>query len=122
MTVTRSSLLRVLAAGVLAASAVPAAAAAQAPAPPGPPPGNGGDLPAPPGTAPAMVPPGTPAAVPGGASGPGLVGSGDVAFNRTKRTFSVPFACQADGQISVSARAGTTGAAAAGGGALYCAY
>jgi hypothetical protein len=109
MTVTRSSLVRLLAAGALAATAVPAAAAAQAPAPPGPPPGNGGDLPAPPGTAPAFVPPGTPAAVPSGATGPGLIGSGDVAFNRAKRTFSVPFACQAGGRITVSARAASNG-------------
>ncbi len=57
-----------------ALAVAPAAASAQAPlGPPGPPPGNGTDLPAPPGTAPAFVPPGTAAAIPGGAPGPGLL-------------------------------------------------
>ena len=43
-----------------ALAVAPAAASAQAPlGPPGPPPGNGTDLPAPPGTAPAFVPAGT---------------------------------------------------------------
>ena len=52
-----------LGAVVLVAMAPPTAAA-QAPAgPPGPPPGNGTDLPAPPGTAQPFVPPGPPATV-----------------------------------------------------------
>jgi hypothetical protein len=90
----------------VAASAAPAGA--QAPAgPPGPPPGNGGALPAPPGTAPAFVPPGTPAAVPGAVTGPGLLSGSSVALNRAKRTFSVALACQANGSVSVTAKAVT---------------
>ena len=51
MPMTRSLVL-----AALVLSCAPAAASAQAPAgPPGPPPGNGTDLPAPPGTAPAFV-------------------------------------------------------------------
>jgi hypothetical protein len=104
MSLTRSHARRLLVAGVLIAVAHGAPAGAQSPpAPPGPPPGGG--LPAPPGTAPTFVPPGTPAAVPGGVTGPGLVAGGDVLFNRAKRTFSVPLACQAHGTVSVSARA-----------------
>jgi hypothetical protein len=79
-------------------------AAAQAPAPPGPPPGNGGDLPAPPGTAPAFVPPGQPGAIPATTTGPGLLGDAPVNLNRARRTFSVPFACQQDGSVRVSAK------------------
>jgi hypothetical protein len=92
--------------GALAAAAcLPAGAAAQAPlAPPGPPPGNGGDLPAPPGTAPAIVPPGTPGAIPGGTTGPGLLGNAPVNLNRARRTFSVPLACQQNGSVRVSAK------------------
>src|SRR4051812_24362864 len=104
MTVTRSSILRLLTTGALAAAAVPAAAAAQAPAPPGPPPGNGADLPAPPGTAPAFVPPGAPGAIPGGTTGPGLLGNAPVSLNRAQRTFSVALACQQNGTVSVSAK------------------
>jgi hypothetical protein len=97
-------LAAVLAALALAAC-VPAGAAAQAPqAPPGPPPGNGGDLPAPPGTAPAIVPPGTPGAIPGGTTGPGLLGNAPVKLNRARRTFSVPLACQQNGSVRVSAK------------------
>lgn len=108
MLVKPSSLL-VLAAAV-AVAAHPAVAGAQGPpSPPGPPPGNGGDLPAPPGTAPAFVPPGTPAAIPTGASGPGLLSGGGVALNRAKRTFSVTLACQANGTVSVTARGATKG-------------
>jgi hypothetical protein len=85
---------------------LPATAAAQAPAaPPGPPPGNGGELPAPPGTAPSFVPAGTPGAIPGGASGPGLLGNGTVKFNRAKHTFSFPLACQQSGSVRATARA-----------------
>jgi hypothetical protein len=88
---------------LVVAVALPAVAGAQGPAgPPGPPPGNGGDLPAPPGTAPAFVPPGTPAAVPT-ATSPGLLRAGDVAFNRAKRSFSVGLACQRNGTLSVTA-------------------
>ena len=55
---------------VLAATMPPSAVAQAPPGPPGPPPGNGTELPAPPGTAPPFVPPGTASAVPAGASGP----------------------------------------------------
>jgi hypothetical protein len=86
---------------VLAAAAPPATAAAQAPpGPPGPPPGNGTDLPASPGTAPAFVPPGTAAAIPD-ASGPGLLSGEGVALNRARRTFAITLACQGDGTIKV---------------------
>jgi hypothetical protein len=89
-----------------ALAALPAAsAAAQAPpGPPGPPPGNGSDLPAPPGTAPAFVPPGTPADIPGTATGPGLLNAEGVAFDRASRRFSLPFACQASGSVTVRVR------------------
>ena len=86
----------------LTLAVAPAVASAQVPSgPPGPPPGNGTDLPAPPGTAPAFVPPGTAAAIPGGAPGPGLLKDTTVALNRSRRTFSVPFACQGNGTLSV---------------------
>lgn len=86
----------------LTLAVAPAVASAQAPAgPPGPPPGNGTDLPAPPGTAPAFVPAGTAAAIPGGVPGPGLLKDTTVALNRSRRTFSVPFACQGNGTLSV---------------------
>ena len=85
MPVTRTIVL-----AAIALAGAPAAALAQAPpGPPGPPPGNGTDLPAPPGTAPAFVAPGTAATIPGGATGPGLLKSGDAALNRAKRTFSL---------------------------------
>ena len=77
---SRRSALPVAVALLALAAGAPAGAWAQAPpAPPGPPPGNGSDLPAPPGTAPAFVPPGTPGAVPGGTTGPGLLGNASVA-------------------------------------------
>ena len=91
----------VLLAAILAA--LPATAAAQAPpARPARRPGNGGDLPAPPGTAPRVVPPGTPAAIPSGATGPGLLSGAPVRFDRAKRRFALPLACQADGRVSVA--------------------
>ena len=91
--------------GLALAAGVPAGAAAQGPpAPPGPPPGNGGDLPAPPGTAPAVVPPGTPGALPGATTGPGLLGNTPVNLNRARRTFAVPLACQQNGSVRVSAK------------------
>ncbi len=100
---TRARWLPALASVALLA-ALPVASAAKAPpGPPGPPPGNGGDLPAPPGTALALVPPGTPAAVPLGATGPGLLSDGNVGLNRATRTFSLPFACQGSGSVSVRA-------------------
>jgi hypothetical protein len=84
----------------------PVGAWAQAPAAaPGPPPGAGGDLPAPPGTAPPFVPPGAPGAIPGGATGPGLLGNTSINLNRTRRTFSVPLACQQNGSVRISAKA-----------------
>jgi hypothetical protein len=93
---------------LVAIAAHVAAASAQSPAgPPGPPPGNGGTLPAPPGTAPAFVPPGTPAAVPGAITGPGLLSGSAVTLNRAKRTFSVALACQANGSVAVTAPAVT---------------
>ena len=95
---------------LLALGGAPAAASAQAPPGlPGPPPGNGTDLPAPPGTAPAFVAPGTAATIPAGPTGPGLLKGGDVALNRAKRTFSLPFACQANGTLSVTAKAARRG-------------
>jgi hypothetical protein len=91
-------------------AANPASAGAQGPpGPPGPPPGNGSALPPPPGTAPAFVPPGTAAAVPGGVTGPGLLGSSGAALNRAKRTFSIALACQGNGTVSISARGVTKG-------------
>jgi hypothetical protein len=106
MTLPLSPLRRLPAAlALIALAGLAPAASAQAPlAPPGPPPGNG-DLPAPPGTAPTFVPPGTPGAVPGGVPGPGLLGGTPVRLNRTQRSFSVPFACQQSGSARVSVRA-----------------
>jgi hypothetical protein len=90
--------------GLALAVGAPAAAAQAPPPPPGPPPGNGGDLPAPPGTAPAVVPPGAPGAIPGGVTGPGLLGNAPVNLNRARRTFSVPLACQQNGSVRVTAK------------------
>ena len=110
MPLARRRRARVLALAALALLCAPGAAAAQAPpGPPGPPPGNGTDLPAPPGTAPAFVPPGTPAAIPAGATGPGLTTTGDVSLNRSKRTFSVLIACQANGTVRVTAKRAASG-------------
>jgi len=93
-----------LCAVAVAVAAEPALAGAQAPpGPPGAPPGSGADLPAPPGTAPAVVPPGTPAAIPATPSGPGLLSGSGVAFDRTNRSISLAFACQANGTLSVTA-------------------
>jgi hypothetical protein len=101
-----SSVLVVLALG----AALPASAAAVDP--PGPPPGNGVGLPAAPGTAPAFVPPGTPATLPAASVRPGLLGNAPVRFNRTTRSFALPFACQANGTVSViGARVGALGRA-----------
>jgi hypothetical protein len=89
----------------IAGAAFPAAAAAQAPpGPPGPPPGNGADLPAPPGTAPVVVPAGTPATIPSGATGPGLLSGDPVRFDRAQRRLVLRFACQANGKLGVRAR------------------
>jgi hypothetical protein len=93
-----------LAALALAAAAPAVAGAQSAPAPPGPPPGNGSDLPAPPGTAPAVVPPGTPGAIPATTTGPGLLGNTAANLNRARRTFSVSLACQQNGTVRVSAK------------------
>ena len=89
-----------------AAAALPASAWAQAtpPGPPGPPPGNGADLPAPPGTAPPAVPPGTPGTVPATVTGPGLLSGSAVRFDRKRRRLAIPIACQASGRLSVRAR------------------
>jgi hypothetical protein len=103
MNARRLLTLTALAGMVIAPSA---AAADRPPGPPGPPPGNG-DLPAPPGTAPAFVPAGTPAAVPGAAGGPGLLSGAGVALDRARRTFSLRLACQANGTVSVTAPAVT---------------
>jgi hypothetical protein len=85
-------------------AAIPAAAGAAPPTgPPGPPPRNGGDLPVSPGTQPVFVPPGSAGAIQGGAPGPGLLNSDGVTFNRASRTFSLSFACQANGRVAVSA-------------------
>jgi hypothetical protein len=86
-------------------AAIPAAAvAAPPPGPPGPPPGNGGLLPVSPGTQPVFVAPGTAGAIPGGAPGPGLLDGSGAAFNRSSRTFTLNFACQAGGRVSIAAR------------------
>ena len=88
----------------VAVAAQPAVALAQAPpGPPGPPPGSGAELPAPPGTAPAVVPPGTPAGIPATPSGPGLLDGAGTAFDRANRTIAVALACQANGTLSVTA-------------------
>jgi hypothetical protein len=115
MLMTRPAILALVALGTMpaaaaAAAAQPLAAAAQATPPglPGPPPGNGTDLPAPPGTAPAFVAPGTAASVPA-TTGPGLVNAGDVALNRAKRTFTLAIACQANGTLSVTAKTASPG-------------
>jgi hypothetical protein len=101
--IARSAIVPLLAAG---AAALPATAAAQAtpPGPPGPPPGNGANLPAPPGTAPPVVPPGTPGAIPDAVSGPGLLSGDAVRFDKKKRRFAIPLACSASGSLSVRAR------------------
>jgi hypothetical protein len=99
-----SSVLGVLAIG----AALPSGAAAIEL--PGPPPGNGANLPASPGTAPAFVPAGTPATLPGGSVRPGLLGAAPVRFNRTKRSFALPFACQAKGTVRATGeKVGTLG-------------
>src|SRR5262245_41713724 len=86
-------------------AAFPAVSGAQAPVgPPGPPPGNGAALPAAPGTAMSVVPPGTAAALPAGPLGPGLLGDGNVGLSRATRTFSLSFACQAKGSVSIRSR------------------
>jgi hypothetical protein len=91
---------------VVVGAAVPAPSGAQAPSGlPGPPPGNGLDLPSSPGTAAPVVPPGTPAAIPGPPSGPGLLGNSAVAYNRARRTFTLPMACDASGTVTARAAA-----------------
>ena len=107
--------------GALAcAAALPAPALAQAPqGPPGPPPGAGADLPAPPGTAPAFVPAGTPAAIPANVSGPGLLDGSAIAVDRKRRTATFALACQARGDVRLSAPA--LGKKTAASGAYRCA-
>jgi hypothetical protein len=99
---------------VIATLALLAAAAGAPPGPAGPPPGNGTDLPAPPGTALPFVPPGTPGAIPATASGPGLLSDAGVAVNRARRTFALKLACRADGRLRISARRLTPGTLARG--------
>lgn len=99
-----SRLMITLGAVTLAAMAPPTAAA-QAPAgPPGPPPGNGTVLPPPPGTAQPFVPPGAPATVPALPTGPGLLDAAGATLNRSTRSVVIPFACQANGTVSLTAR------------------
>src|SRR4051794_39616295 len=88
---------------VVAALALPSAAAARAPPPPGPPPGAGRDLPAPPGTAPAFVPAGTPAAIPSGAVGPGLLDGRGARVDPRARRVSLALACRRNGTVTVTA-------------------
>jgi hypothetical protein len=85
---------------LLAGAVLPAHAAALDP--PGPPPGNGVQLPAAPGTAPAFVPAGSPAVLPVTTQRPGLLSAAPVAFNRTTRTFALRLACQANGTVSAT--------------------
>jgi hypothetical protein len=98
---------------VIATLALLAAAAGAPPGPPGPPPGNGTELPAPPGTAPPFVPPGTPGAIPA-ASGPGLLADAQVPVNRARRTFALELACRAGGRLRITARRLTPGTLARG--------
>jgi hypothetical protein len=101
-----STVLGALALGAL----LPSGAAAVDP--PGPPPGAGASLPASPGTAPAFVPAGTPATLPGASLRPGLLSSAPVRFDRTKRAFALPLACQANGSVSaIAAKVGALGRA-----------
>lgn len=94
-----------LAAVLVLLACLPAGAAADTPpTPPGPPPGNGGDLPAPPGTAPTFVPPGTAAVLPDAVTGAGRLGNGAIGLNSKKGTFAFPFACQANGTIQINAK------------------
>ena len=96
--------LKIMLGALVLAAAAPPAASAQAPAgPPGPPPGNGLQLPAPPGTAQPFVPPGAPATVPATPTGPGLLDARGATLNRRTRGFVLPIACQANGTISVTA-------------------
>ena len=67
----------------------------------------------PPGTAPAFVAPGTAAAIPSGAPGPGLLKGRRLRSTSRKRTFAVPFACQGHGTVSVTAKAVASGTLAA---------
>jgi hypothetical protein len=105
---------RAVGAAAAAAALISAPAAAQAPPNlPGPPPGNGVDVPSSPGTAAAAVPPGTPLTFGVQPPGPGLLGFSSFAFNRSKRTFAVPIACDTSGTVTARATAaGTLGRAA----------
>jgi hypothetical protein len=101
----RSTPCAVALASLALLAVLPAVSAAQAPAgPPGPPPGNGAALPAAPGTALSVVPPGTAATLPPGPIGPGLLGDGNVGLRRATRTFSLAFACQGNGSVSIRSR------------------
>ena len=83
-------------------AACPPAAARRRPARPGRRPARP-DLPASPGTAPAFVPPGAPAAIPD-TSGPGLLERRQRPRSTArKRTFAVRLACQGDGTLRVRA-------------------
>jgi hypothetical protein len=85
----------------LAAATSAAPAAAQAPPGlPGPPPGAGASLPSAPGTAPAIVPPGTALTIPP-AGGPGLLADTHAAL--AARRFNLRFACQTGGTLRVRA-------------------
>jgi hypothetical protein len=107
--------MSVLVTACLALAWPPAAALGQAPSgPPGPPPGGGAELPRPPGTAPAYVPPGTPATIPGDAKGPGLLSGRPARLDRAKRRFSLPLACQAGGTVRVTASPAIAGTLARG--------
>jgi hypothetical protein len=110
----RARAVPLLGAVALLLAAAPAAQAQSAPPPPGPPPGNGGDLPAAPGTAPAFVPAGAPASIPGGVPGPGLVSGRAVRLDRRTRTFTLPLACRQGGTIRVTARVPTARTIASG--------
>jgi hypothetical protein len=90
--------------GLLAAAALRHGGRAGPPGPPGPPPGNGADLPAPPGTMPPAVPPGTPATIPASATGPALLSASPVRLDRGRRRFALRLACAGSGKLSVRAR------------------
>ena len=103
------SRLKVTLGALVLAATMPPSALAQAP------PGRPGRRPATaptarsPGTAPPFVPPGTAPPIPAGATGPGCWTRRGRRSTAGRRTFSVPLACQGNGTVRVTARAGGKG-------------